>query len=675
MTGQRGGSITGRLVRYVILPKELSAFEAGYLRHMNRVGLIFFALHVPVMVAIAWLNGTGPWLALALSVAVTLGPAMAYASLPNPRTVSLTYGVAAMFMGGVLVHVGQGPMQIEMHFYFFALLAMLAVFGNPLVIVFAAATVALHHLALWFLIPRSIFNYDAPVWVVAVHSAFVVLEAVAGCYIARSFFDNVIGLEKIVQARVAELDARNRDMRLVLDHVAQGLLTLDRRAVPAAERSRVFDRLFPPSEEAKETLFDLFERASPEFAERSRVGWDEVTSAVMPLALTLDQMPGDLVVDDREHKVDYMAIGAGDSPERFLVVVTDVSAEASRARADRDRLETMELFERLLADRAAVETFFEEGSTLADAIGNAQTKDLSTLQRMLHTLKGNSAVFGLLSLSALCHDLETWVAEEKTAPPAEVLAPFREHWESLVARVKRLPGTTRETLQIEKADYETLEQSVRVGGSNDALLTVVQGLKLEPTQRRLEHFAEQARRIAGRLDKEVQVQTDGHGLRIDPKHWGGFWSAFIHAVRNAVDHGLDSGEDRLANGKPALGTIGLGTYVRGDRFVVEISDDGRGIDWARVARKALELGLPAATDSDLRGALFRDGVSTAAHVTDISGRGLGMGAVRAATEALGGHLEIETELGRGTTLRMIFPKAAMTPDLRADARASSTAAA
>ena len=126
MTRQREGNVVRRLARYLILPEELSAFEASYLRHMNRVGLIFFALHIPVMVVIGWLNGTGPWLALALSAAVVAGPAMAYVSLPNPRTVSLTYGVAAMFMGGVLVHVGQGPMQIEMHFYFFALLAMLA---------------------------------------------------------------------------------------------------------------------------------------------------------------------------------------------------------------------------------------------------------------------------------------------------------------------------------------------------------------------------------------------------------------------------------------------------------------------------------------------------------------------------------------------------------------------
>src|SRR5205823_7385778 len=110
-------------------------------------------------------------------------------------------------------------------------IAMLAVFGNPSVIIAAAVTVALHHLVLWFALPQSVFNYDAPVWVVAVHAAFVVLESVAACFIARSFFDNVIGLERIVRARTAELDRRNRDMRLVLDNVGQGFATVDAAGV------------------------------------------------------------------------------------------------------------------------------------------------------------------------------------------------------------------------------------------------------------------------------------------------------------------------------------------------------------------------------------------------------------------------------------------------------------
>jgi two-component system chemotaxis sensor kinase CheA len=395
----------------------------------------------------------------------------------------------------------------------------------------------------------------------------------------------------------------------------------------------------------------------------------------MPLALTLEQMPNRLLAGGRQHSVSYVPIGEGDSPERFLVVVTDITAEARRAHAERDSRETGELFERLLADRTSVETFFEEGAALEKAIGGAHGQDLSTLERMLHTLKGNSAIFGLTSLSVLCHDLESWVAEARTAPPAEVLAPFREHWASLVARSERLLGTKRYVVEIGEKDQAGLERSIRDGVDDETLLRMVYDLKLEPTQRRLEHFGEQARRIAGRLDKEIRVVVDGQGLRVDPKRWSAFWSAFIHAVRNAVDHGLEPAAERLSHGKPAVGTIGLRTLVQGGRFVVEIADDGPGIDWTEVARKATELGLPVATEANLREALFCDGVSTAEDVTDISGRGLGMGALRAATVALGGELEIETQAGRGTTLRLVFPKDAMNPDFRPLARASSTAAA
>src|SRR4029453_6189479 len=120
---------------------------------------------------------------------------LAWRSFDNPRSVSLVCGFAAMLMGGLLVNFGQGPVQIEMHFYFFALLAMLVLYGDPVVIDVAAVTVAAHHLLVLIYLPASVFNYAAPWWVVAVHAGFVVLESLATVYIARSFFDNVIGLE------------------------------------------------------------------------------------------------------------------------------------------------------------------------------------------------------------------------------------------------------------------------------------------------------------------------------------------------------------------------------------------------------------------------------------------------------------------------------------------------
>src|SRR5882672_4176535 len=164
-----------KIFQFLVLPKQITDFERDYLARVNRVALIFFALHAPVFTLIAWLNGTRPGLAAVLTSAVLAGPVLAQSALKNPRAVSVVYGVTAMFMGGLLVHFGQGPVQIEMHFYFFALLAMLCMFANPMVNLAAAVTVALHHLIVWLIIPRSVFNYEAQWWVVLVHAAFVVL--------------------------------------------------------------------------------------------------------------------------------------------------------------------------------------------------------------------------------------------------------------------------------------------------------------------------------------------------------------------------------------------------------------------------------------------------------------------------------------------------------------------
>ena len=109
-----------RLLDLIRLPPEISRFERSYLQRVNRVALVFFALHVPVFALVAWANHTGPALAALLTSIVVLGPAAGEYTLTNPRSVSMIHGVSAMFMGGLLVHFGQGPVQIEMHFYFFA---------------------------------------------------------------------------------------------------------------------------------------------------------------------------------------------------------------------------------------------------------------------------------------------------------------------------------------------------------------------------------------------------------------------------------------------------------------------------------------------------------------------------------------------------------------------------
>ena len=125
-------------------------------------------------------------------------------------------------------------------------------------------------------------------------------------------------------------------------------------------------------------------------------------------------------------------------------------------------------------------------------------------------------------------------------------------------------------------------------------------------------------------------------------------------VRNAVDHGLEPPADREAAGKPPVGTIRLRAAEADGRVVIEIRDDGRGIDWNRVAQKARLLGLPWDQPEDLVAALFADGLSTKDSVSETSGRGVGLAAVRAACRELGGDVSVTSEPGKGSCFTMVL---------------------
>ena len=135
------------------------------------------------------------------------------------------------------------------------------------------------------------------------------------------------------------------------------------------------------------------------------------------------------------------------------------------------------------------------------------------------------------------------------------------------------------------------------------------------------------------------------------------------AGQHLIDHGLEDEAERRAAGKPEAGTLTLATRREGNDIVVEIGDDGRGVDWARLKSRAEDLGHPAATREDLVAALFADGLSTRDEVDEISGRGVGLAAARAAIEALGGRVEVESRPSEGA--RFIFRAPLMAETARA----------
>lgn len=646
-----------KLLGVLVLPPEISAFEREYLAKANRTTMWFFVLHVPAFVAVAWFNATSPLLALVLTALVALGPVIAYRRLENPRSVGLVYGFAAMLMGGLLVHFGQGPVQIEMHFYFFALLAMLALYGNPLAIVVAAVTVAVHHLILWLLLPSSVFNYAAPWWVVAVHAAFVVLESAATVYIARSFFDNVIGLEKVVQQRTAELDERNKAMRLVLDNVDQGLLTIDRMGRILPEYSAAISRWFG-SPLSNQTLEAFFSRIDATFAAELALTWDQCLEGFLPVELTVSQAPSKLEHAGRHYRFGYRLLQ--DEQEQLtgmLLIVADVSADIERQRLEKEQQETLSVLDRIIVDRAGFMEFMHESEELIASLSSAPQGGEAIVKRALHTLKGNCMVFGVQTVAEQCHTIESDLASRPGLPSTAQTAELQATWSRLQYRLSALLGSQdRHRIEIEPAQLEELLRAAVEGRPTSEVVQLISDHKSERTAARLSRIAAQARRIAERLSKPgIDVQIDDAMLRLEPGRWGSFWAAFIHVVRNAVDHGLEPEDLRQQEGKPGRGRLVLRTFIDSSELVISVEDDGRGIDWKRVGERAAQAGLPHTSHDDLVAALFTDGISTTESITEYSGRGMGLSAVHAACRERGGSIEVHSKTGQGTSFMFKFP--------------------
>lgn len=165
--------------------------------------------------------------------------------------------------------------------------------------------------------------------------------------------------------------------------------------------------------------------------------------------------------------------------------------------------------------------------------------------------------------------------------------------------------------------------------------------------------------LAQQLGKRVELKVNGQATEIDKTVVEKLGDPLVHLVRNSLDHGLESPEVRRAAGKPETGVVQISAYHHGGDVVVEVRDDGRGIDQELVIARARKLGLLGETESApvnaIREFIFAPGFSTAEKVTDVSGRGVGMDVVRRNVRALGGDVLVETAVGKGTTITMRLP--------------------
>ncbi len=465
---------------------------------------------------------------------------------------------------------------------------------------------------------------------------------------AAAFVDmrgKILDRERGISARAAEV-------RLVLDHTGNGVVSATRRGAIVGEVSRA----------AREWLGDPADRSIAEYLfgddQRRRtaveLGFEQLHDRSLPDDLVIDQLPRVAERDGLRLEITYRPIDDDGEEPLVLMVLRDVSEAHALARREAEARELHHLFARALRDRADFHRFLASCDGLLAQVVHGSDEVLR--RRALRTLRDQCAVYGVETMTAACQELDDAASfGGRFEGPALERLPAA--WFGALERFSSAcPRVDCSPLFIAPEEHRALVDAMRSQDLSGPVVEAVVAFEHAFSERVLGSLAEAAHRTAARLEKEVTVRMVGPQLRIDREHTGAFWTSLVHVVRNAADHGIEaSGDDREAAGKPRIAAIELSADLVGDELVVTISDDGVGVDWHRVAEKAAAHRLPHTTRDDLIDALFAEELTTKDEVTDLSGRGMGLSAVRAAVEELGGTCSADSTRGRGTTFIFSIP--------------------
>ena len=506
----------------------------------------------------------------------------------------------------------------------------------------------------------------------------------------QSLADLVAGLEQRVAERTRDLLEKTKEVARLLDNSGEGFLSFDRDLRVNEGYSRECMRIFGR---------DALDRPLPELLCPEDQQQREFLAETLPLVMAsvddplrrdafLALLPSRYQLGGRHFQPEYKLLPDG----RMMLILTDISDE-------------MRLRERLTQERRRLEFVVHALEERDDLLGLVQDfadfrrrvlpdllifkQDapglLAELYRYVHTYKGLFAQASLPTLPDRLHELETQLGRlrdggevfdvndiKRVLAAFELGAPLEADLEVLRDKLGqdyfeaepevRIPVATLDALEAEidrLCEAATVPAIARVHA-----LGLIHQLRFEPLAAMLSAHFKAAEQLAQRQGKQLApIGFEGDDPLIDPDKYGPFLKSLVHVFRNAVDHGLEDADTRLLADKAETGRIRVGAKASAHELSLVVADDGRGIDPSQLRRRAHELGLVSASDAETTSDeaalqwIFADGFTTRERVSDLSGRGVGLAAVRQELSRLRGKVSVESRLGQGTRFSFSLPYA------------------
>ena len=446
-------------------------------------------------------------------------------------------------------------------------------------------------------------------------------------------------LEKMVADRTAEITKTNALIRTILDSLGQGILVFgdDGKTLPIY--SQVCRAMFGDEIGGQpiEKVLGFSEGDTDAFSNWRQAVFAEMLDFADLTPLAPSRLPLD---PPREIALSYnrMTNEAG-ATAGVVVVTTDRTAEMEAVRnAARERALVKKIVQ-VAKHRDAFRMFVDDAQSLIAQFLKGDVIEQTELERKLHTLKGGAATFALDSLAATCHHFEDFL---KSMGPGELYSA------SFKMRLLRAAGEMKTILDTE---LQTLTELLGPISKAKPFLKIDDVLKV---------YSMSMIELAETLGKKLAPLTiAGGSVEVSTPRYQGLLNSFVHAFRNAIDHGLESPETRLKNGKPAEGHLTIECTVVDQALRIVIGDDGAGVNVEKVREKLrsnpARAQLANGSDSEVAQAILEGDLSTADVVTDISGRGVGLSAVTEEARKLGGSIRVDSVRGQGMTITIAIP--------------------
>jgi GAF domain-containing protein/HPt (histidine-containing phosphotransfer) domain-containing protein len=455
-----------------------------------------------------------------------------------------------------------------------------------------------------------------------------------------------------LEAHARELEdrvrERTRDLRLVLDNAGNGFVTISLDGTILGEPSACARTWFPTAVAGApgSMLFDS--RGEALFT----MGLEAMRDDFLPFEIIADQMPKERLLGSTWLGYRYRPVIDQNGLACIVVVIADISDEKRAMIAMRESRELQAVVRQVMADGQGFRSSLHESERLVReiAVGSRDSQ-----LRALHTLKGNAALMGFESVATACHHAEEAMSDGDEGLASAALTQVAKEWADTTRRIAPLISGRSDGVFVRTSEIAQLVR--QSAGTNAAPLVanLTESWTRPELRPSLDRLARQAERLADQLNRRIRVEIEDHVGRLPRQDLEPLFAAMIHLIRNAVDHGIESPSERIRGGKGEVATLRFVATMNDDHLSICVADDGRGIDWERVASKARALGLPAENHDQLRKALFSSRFSTREVVSDISGRGVGLDALASVVEGLGGELTLSTELGKGTSFAIRVP--------------------